>query len=263
MAGVLHLSKTHLVIPDPHAHPDHNNQRFKWLGELIKDVKPDVVVNMGDHFDLASLSSYDKGKASFHSRSYERDIESGLEAHELMWGPIKKTKKKMPYTVVLEGNHEHRIKKALEKDPELGGSKFGISFKHFGFEDYYDDIVEYSGNTPGLKEIDGITYSHYMVSGLLGKPISGEHHGHSLLAKYHSSCTVAHSHTLDYCVRSDIRGNKIMGCVAGVYQDYNTGWAGAVNNLWTSGVVLKTNVEDGVYDFRFISIESLRKEYDT
>ncbi len=257
------MSKTHLIIPDPHSHPDHHNKRFSWLGELIKDVKPDVVVNMGDHFDLASLSSYDKGKASFHSRSYERDIEAGLEAHELMWGPIKKTKKKMPYRVILEGNHEHRIKKALEKDPELGGAKFGISFKHLGFEDYYDDIVEYTGNTPGLTSIDGVTYAHYMVSGLLGKPISGEHHAHSLLAKFHSSCTVAHSHTLDYCVRHTVLPRRIMGCVAGVYQDYETGWAGAVNNLWTSGVVLKTNVEDGVYDFRFISIESLRKEYDT
>jgi hypothetical protein len=119
-----------LVIGDPHAHPDHHNKRFEWLGKLINDVKPDVVVNMGDHFDLASLSSYDKGKASFISRNYERDIESGLDAHDKMWQPIRKSKKKMPKRVVLEGNHEHRIKKALEKDPELGGSRFGISFKH-------------------------------------------------------------------------------------------------------------------------------------
>lgn len=30
--------KVHLVIPDSHAHPDYNNNRADWLGELIADV---------------------------------------------------------------------------------------------------------------------------------------------------------------------------------------------------------------------------------
>ena len=42
------MTKVHLVIPDPHAHPDHNNNRADWLGQLILDLKPDVVVNLGD-----------------------------------------------------------------------------------------------------------------------------------------------------------------------------------------------------------------------
>jgi predicted MPP superfamily phosphohydrolase len=45
------MGKTHLIIPDPHAHPDFNNDRAVWLGELIKDLKPDVVVNLGDMWD--------------------------------------------------------------------------------------------------------------------------------------------------------------------------------------------------------------------
>lgn len=99
------MSKDILCVPDCHAHPDFNNDRADWLGKFILDRKPDVVVNMGDTFDMPSLSSYDKGKASFHGASYEKDIESGLDFLDRMWHPIKKAKKKRPHSVFLEGNH--------------------------------------------------------------------------------------------------------------------------------------------------------------
>ena len=73
------MGKDYLVVPDPHAHPNFNNDRADWLGKFILDHKPDVVVNMGDTWDLPSLSSFDKGKASFSSASYERDIDAGLD----------------------------------------------------------------------------------------------------------------------------------------------------------------------------------------
>ena len=66
------MSKTHLIIPDSHAHPDYKNDRYDWLGKLILDLKPDVLVNIGDTADMASLSAYDKGKASFHGRNYDQ-----------------------------------------------------------------------------------------------------------------------------------------------------------------------------------------------
>ena len=48
---------THLIIPDGHTHPDYNNDRFTWLGKLIVDLQPEVVVNIGDMADMASLCS--------------------------------------------------------------------------------------------------------------------------------------------------------------------------------------------------------------
>jgi hypothetical protein len=258
---MIDMSKVHLVVPDPHAHPEHDNNRADWLGQLIKDLKPDVVVNLGDAADMASLSNYDKGKASFHGKNYEKDIQSHLDFQKRMWAPIRKSKRKMPYRVVLEGNHEHRLKRALEYDPQLEGEKFGMSFNDFDFNRYYHDVVEYDGMTPGLITIDGITYAHFMISGAMGRPISGVHHAASLIAKGFTSCTVGHSHLMDFSVRTDVTGKKIMGCVAGVYQDYPSSWAGNVNNLWWSGVVIKREVEDGVYDPEFVSIARLRKEY--
>lgn len=255
------MGKDYLVIPDQHAHPDHNNDRADWLGQFIKDRKPDVVVNIGDAWDLPSLSSFDKGKASFKSASYEKDINAGLDFQDRLWSPMKKTKKKQPRRVFLEGNHCHRIHKVLEYEPHLAGDRYGISYKNLQLDDYYHDVVMYEGGTPGIINLDGISFAHFMVSGLMGRPIGGEHHAASLLQKNYSSCIVGHSHTFDFSIRSGSNGKKIMGLVCGVYQDYDSTWAGVVNRLWHSGVCYLRNVEDGCYDLEFISIEALKREY--
>lgn len=252
---------THLILPDQHAHPDFNNERADWAGKLIADIKPDVVVNMGDAADLSSLSAYDKGKASFQGKNYQADIESHLDFQERLWSPIRKLKCKLPRRVVLEGNHENRIKRAIDLDPQLGGDKYGLSFKDLDFDKHYQNVVEYKGQTPGIITIDGVSYGHYFISGVMGRPIAGVHHAASLIAKNYCSCTAAHSHLVDWSVKSNSQGKYIMGLVAGVYQDYDAEWAGHVNDLWWSGVVIKRNVEDGVYSPEFISMESLKKAY--
>ena len=258
------MGKTHLIIPDQHAHPEFNNDRADWMGKFIADLKPDVVINMGDAADLASLSSFDKGKGSFFGRSYNDDMNAHLEFQDRMWTPMRKSKKKMPYRVVLEGNHEHRIKRVLEYEPHLGRTTvkgFGISFKDLDFDSYYNEVIEYRGSTPSVFSCDGVSYAHYFVSGAMGRPISSEHHANALLAKNFTSCTAAHSHSVDLAVRTDVYGKKLMGLVCGVYQDYHSPWAGEVNHLWWRGCVVKRNVENGVYDPEFVSIESLKREY--
>lgn len=255
------MSNTYLIVPDQHAHPDHHNDRADWLGQLMKDLKPDVVVNMGDAADMHSLSAYDKGKASFHGRRYEADIESHLDFQERMWAPVRRSKKKQPYRIVLEGNHEFRVKKALDYQPELGGDRFGLSFRDFDFDRYYHEVIEYNGSTPGISTMDGVSFAHYFVSGVMGRPIAGVHHASTLITKNFVSCVAAHSHTVDWSVRTNPNGQKIMGLVAGCYQDYQAPWAGHVNDLWWRGVVVLRDVDAGTYNPQFINLETIRKEY--
>jgi len=249
---------THLVLPDPHAHPDHNNKRADWVGRLILDLKPDVVVNIGDMWDLPSMSAFDKGKASFFGRNYRKDLDAGLEFDERMWAPVRKAKKRKPYSVFLEGNHEFRLKRVLEQQPELSGM---VSFSDFDLERNYNDVIEYSGNTPGIIEIDGVNYAHFFTSGVMGRPIGGEHPAYSLLTKQYTSCTCGHIHVADWATRTGPSGNRINGLVAGVYQDYDSGWAGEVNKLWWRGLAICRNVHEGNYDLEMVSINTLRKEY--
>jgi len=257
------VSKTVLVVPDVHSHPDHPNDRAEWLGKLILDLKPDVVMNMGDAADMPSLSSYDKGKASFKSASYQKDIESHLDFQEKMWGPIRKAKKKMPHSVVLWGNHEQRQDRVLEYEPHLRGDKYGISPRDFDFESYYDEVVPYDGGVPGIYNLYGVLFAHYFISGVMGRPIGGVNHAASLLSKNHCSCVQGHSHTFDFSVKAKADGNTVMGLVAGVYQDYRSGWAGAAGNLWQRGLCILHNFQDQHYDLEWVSINRMRDTYGT
>lgn len=253
------MSRTHLVIPDPHAHPDFNNDRADWVGRLIVDLQPEVLVNLGDMWDFASLSGYDKGKASFHGRNYNRDLAAGLEFNDKIWSPIRRAKRKQPYSVFIEGNHEQRQARLLDQQPELDGA---ISFKDLDLTRSYDDVVRYTGSTPGSINVDGITYSHYVVSGVLGRAVSGEHPAYTTLTKQFQSVVVGHAHTFDYAERTNISGSRIQCLVAGWFGDYVAPWAGEeICKLWNSGVAILHDVEDGGFDLEWVSLRRLKKEY--
>ena len=69
-----------LIIPDGHAHPDYDNERFRALGKFIIKEKPEYIVCLGDLADLPSLSSYDRGTKGFEGRRYRKDVESVINA---------------------------------------------------------------------------------------------------------------------------------------------------------------------------------------
>ncbi len=251
---------TYLIIPDQHAHPDHSNIRADWLSSLIQDLKPDVVANMGDAADMSSLSSYDKGKRSFHGKSYKKDLDSHLEFQERLWEPVRRQKKKLPFRFVLEGNHENRIERALDLSPEMQGV---IGFSDFQFDRYYDEVIRYDGGLPGIYKRDGILFAHFFPTGVSGRPIGGERPAHMLLSKNGMSSIAAHSHTLDFATRRTVADETLNGLVVGCYQDYTNDWAGPIGKFWQAGVAVLRNVENGTYDFQWISLEALRKEYST
>lgn len=253
------MGRTHLVIPDPHAHPKHHNRRAEWLGKLILDIKPDVVIEGGDLADMPSLSDYDKGKKSFEGRRYKDDINSAVDFNDRLWGTVRSAKRSMPERHKLIGNHEERIDRISNNRPELDGV---CSLKDLQLWRYYDNVVGYDGLSPGVVEIDGVYYAHYHVSGVKGYPIGGEHPAHALLAKQHLSLTSFHTHLADLCIRPTGSGRKIIGCFAGCYLDYTADWCGSnIQKFWWSGVIIKRNVEDGVYDPEFVSMARIKKEY--
>lgn len=245
--------KIHIVVPDSHAHPDFDNSRYDLLGHLIADVKPDVVVDIGDWFDMPSLCSYDKGKKSFEGRRYNRDIASGIEAQDRVLRIVKRQKQKFPRFVRTLGNHENRINRVIEFDAVLDGTigTGDLLSKEYKWEEH-----------PFLEpvEIDGITYQHYFTSGVLNRPIGGERPAYTVLMKNHVSCTQGHSHLFDYCIKTAGR-RKIHGLHVGVFQDYNSDYAGPANELWDRGVVIKRNVEDGHYDLEWVSLKRLKEIY--
>jgi len=254
------MTTTHLVIPDGHSKPSEDLGRFDLLNKFIKDLKPDVVVNIGDAADMHSLNTFDKGKGSFHGASYEKDISCAVESFDRTFHKTTKSMRK----VFCTGNHEHRITRVLDQSPELAGETHGVSMGHLQLDKYFDDVVPYEGAAAGTIVIDGIIYAHYLTSGAMGRPISGDNHARSLLLKGHMSATVGHSHFFDFSTHVDASGRRMMGLVAGSFKGpKNDAYAGtSARNYWR-GVCVKRMVEDGTYDLQMVSMAQLEALYKT
>lgn len=255
---------THLVISDCHAHPDYPNDRFDWLGKLILELKPDVIIDLGDRADMPSLCHYDKGKRGFEGKRYKNDIECLKDATgriekyiEAYNAQCKRNKKKgyHPRKVFCVVNHENRINRAIEDNAVLDGT---ISLDDLGLKEKGWEIVPYL--TP--IDIDGISYSHTFVSGVMGRPISSKYPAHKLLELGHISATMDHSHVRSYAESVGFDGRRRIGVVTGAFIDYFADYAGPqVNPLWWSGVLLKKGVKNGVYDHEWLSLEFLKNRY--
>lgn len=243
---------THLILPDSHAHPDHNNDRFTWFGKLVHDLKPDVVVNIGDLADMASLCFHSK-HIELEGARYRADCDVAIDAQDRIFHEVRKHKKKLPRFVWTLGNHDIRAQRFVEAHPVFEGH---VRNDDIGYKDYPWEMYDFLDTV----EIDGIAYSHYFTSGLMGRPIGGTHPAWSIIKKRNQSSTCGHSHVTDYKI-DRTPGKSLMGLVCGSYIDYNAGYAGPANDMWSRGIAVCRNVEDGLYDFEWISINRLREVY--
>lgn len=243
---------THLVIGDSHAHPDYSNERFTWLGKLIHDLKPDVVVNIGDLADMASLCFHSK-PMELEGARYRRDCDAAKDAQERIFHELRKHKKKLPRFVWTLGNHDIRPEKFVQSNPVFEGQ---IKNEDIGYKDYPWEVV------PFLEpiNIDGIEYAHYFTSGIMGRPIGGTHPAWTTIKKRNVSSTSGHSHVVDYKI-DKTPGRSLMGLIVGNYLDYRAGYAGPANDMWSSGIAVCSDVSDGLYDFHWISLNKIKREY--
>jgi hypothetical protein len=256
------MGKTAIVWTCAHATPEYSNERFDWLGSLIYDIRPDYVVDLGDGADMKSLNSYDtRYPKAVVAQSYQKDVECYNDAMDRIWAKFKANKRKRPYRIGFEGNHESRIKTALKHDPRLEGDKYGISFSHLNTDMWFDDYHEYKNSAPAIADYDKVSYSHYFSSGNYGTATSGTHHAYTILQNRNHSSTCGHSHKRSLYFKDDAHPTGIIGLVAGCFKGGEEGWAGQANESWASGVVIKRNIDNGLYDFQWVSMEALRKEY--
>jgi len=256
------LSKTAIIWTCAHATPEYGNERFDWLGNLIHDIRPDYTVDLGDGADMKSLNSYDtRYPQALVSQSYQRDIEHYNEAMDRIWSRFRVSKRKRPFRFGLEGNHENRIKKAIAHDPRIEGDKYGVSFSHLNTDMWFDEYHEYANSAPAIFDVDRVSYSHYFSSGNYGTATSGTHHAYTILQNRNHSSTCGHSHKRSVYFKDDAHPSGIVGLVAGCFKGGPEAWAGQANGQWWSGVIVKRNIENGMYDPEFISMERLRREY--
>jgi hypothetical protein len=246
----------HGVIPDTHVKPGCGFQRFEWLANYFVEEQPTHIIQLGDHWDLPSLCMHEMEYADFYLRSYKKDIESGHAAWDLFDNILaKRAPYYSPKKVQLGGNHdEGRITKLLLKDQRFMDLVAVDDLTRVGWK--YVPFLE-------TINIEGVHYCHYFVSGLMGRPISGENPATTLLKQKMVSCVAGHSHLYDYSERTRGDGRKILGLVAGCFLEPGQveHYAGPSQHLWRGGVSMLHGVRDGVYDLEFLSTNRLKREF--
>ncbi|MBU6231646.1 metallophosphoesterase [Patescibacteria group bacterium] len=246
------MGSKHLILPDSHAHPDYPNDRFDWFGKLVLDIKPDVVINIGDLADHASLCAHSNPLEKEGAR-YKADCEAAYDAQSRIFAPIRKAKRKNPRWVWTLGNHDIRPERYVQQFPHLQGK---LRNDDIGYNDFPWEVIPFLEPV----DIDGIDYSHYFTSGLMGRPIGGTHSAWSTIKKRNKSSVFGHSHLFDFKV-DRTGGRSLLGIASGCFVDYHAGYAGPANDVWHRGVVVISDIEDGIGDVEWISINRLKKAY--
>ena len=256
--------KTHLFIPDSQVRKGVSLDFLRWIGEYIVRKRPDVIIHAGDFADMESLSSYDKGKRTAEGKRVQQDIDVAIKAMTILLAPLRKLQAEQrargekvyePRMVLTLGNHEDRITRHVNVNPELHGflSVDSLKYEEFGWE-----VVPYL--TPIV--IDGIAYCHFFQNNMTGKPLGGS--TLNMLKTIGTSFTQGHKQTLDVATRFlPSNGQQQWGIVAGAAYTHDEDYKGVQGNKHWRGIILKHNVNNGSYDPLFISLDWLEKRYGT
>lgn len=248
-------NQKHLVIPDTQVKPGVSVDHMVWIGRYIKEKQPDTVIHIGDHWDMPSLSSYDKGKKSFEGRTYRADIDAGNAALETLTNEIAKGRFK-PRLVILRGNHENRIERAIEDQRELENA--------IGYQDFNDTALGWEA-VPFLKqiEIDGILYCHFFPQGPRGTVTQtrrGAPNADAQLARIGQSCSAGHMQGLSMSNR-EFNGKLQWGLIAGSCYQHDEAYMSPMGQGHWRGIIVKHQVTNGSYSPMVVDLSYLKKTF--
>jgi hypothetical protein len=238
-----------IVIPDTQCKPGVRLDHMTWAGQYIAEKKPDVVVHLGDLFDMPSLSSYDRGKKCFEGRRYKADIAAGNDGMGLLNRHLDKMRDP-PRRVFIPGNHEERILRAVEMDPVLDGVIGWHDFNLPGWE------VQ-----PYLKpvEICGILFAHYFYAPKTGRAYGGS--AASILRHVGQSFIQGHRQGLDTAIHDLPNGKRRRAIIAGSFYSHTEAYLGAQGNHHWRGILVLHEAAGGNFDLLEVSLNYLKRRY--
>ena len=155
-------------------------------------------------------------------------------------------------SVVIPGFRcDQYIERAINSDAKLEGliSYADLSYELYGWTVYpFLDVVV----------IDGIAYSHYFVSGLMGRPATS---ANAQLNKTHMSCISGHQQGLQIATGKTGDGKLIHSIIAGSCYEHDEDYMGPQGNKHWRGFLMLHEVNDGAFDLMPVSLNFLNKRY--
>lgn len=248
---------SHIVIPDTQVRPGVPTDHLRWIGRYLVDRRPDVIVHLGDHWDMPSLSSYDRGKLDFEGRRYKADVEAGNAGLTLLDRSItwhnQRDRKAGPYEprkVLLMGNHEYRIERARQEHAWLDGlvGLEDLNTRDWEVHDFLEPVF-----------IDGVGYSHYWTNPMSGRPYGGQ--AITRLKQLGHSYVMGHQQILDFATRF-VAGRKQTGIVAGASYLHDEKYLTPQGNHHWRGILVLHEVDQGSFDVMEVSLGYLCRRYE-
>ena len=247
----------HFVIPDTQCKYGGSVQHLTGAGRYIIKHKPERIIHIGDHWDMESLSIYDKGKKRAEGKRYYLDVDAGNRGMDALMQPIhdynrkqKKNGKKQykPDMHFMIGNHEERILRHCEANPELAG--------HLGYHDF--NLVQHGWTVHEFTVpvvLDGVAYAHYFYNPNTGRPYGGM--CSTRLKNIGYTFTMGHQQGKDQAERYLTNGTGQRALVVGSFYPHEEHYKGPQGNYHWRGCIVKNEVENGMYDLMELSLKYL------
>lgn len=242
-----------LALGDIHCSPRLSNDRLTWLGRLSKDRQPKHIIQIGDWASLDSLSAHEKpGTAGYAKKPSfkDEDLPNFIESLAL-FDKACKMKGYKPIKHVTLGNHEWRLERYENENPETGGMFTHMFYSQF--EKYGWTYSPYGAS----HFIEGVEFTHAPFN-IMGKP-----QAITELARVAVHDTVfGHTHVKQE-IRVPKRGHDItlinLGCA--LPQGHIEAYAKHSLTGWSYGVYMLNIYNGRILDSEFISMRTLEKMY--
>lgn len=225
------------------------------IGAYIARKQPDIIIQIGDWFDNAALSSYDRGQLSAEGKRLSADIKAGNDAIRILDEYITSVVGYNPRKVVTLGNHEDRIQRFVNENPALEGF---LGNHLYDFEQYGWEVYDFL--TPCI--IEGIAFVHYVVAVNTGRPLGNALTGR--LEKVGTSFVMGHQQTFAYHERSlQLTGDMQMALVVGACYSHDEAYKGVQGNHHFRGCVMLYEVENGYAMHKKITLRHMKEVYES
>lgn len=256
------MCKKILVIPDTQIRPDNlelNRPLMQSLGRMIVKERPDVVIHLGDHWDMYSLNTYDmtkNNKKTFDGDAVVADVYAGTDAMWEILAPLQELQDRQrenkhrvykPEMYFIPGNHEERILRfpELRSLVSLEGLLAGMPF----------EMVPYLQPL----EVSGILFCHYFYNPMSGRPFGGS--AEYRLNKIKQSFVQGHEQSFKYASEYLSNGKVLQGLVGGACYLHDETYKGHQGNNHYRGAFLLKNAEEGSYDLEQVSVNRIMETY--
>jgi len=192
--------KSAVYFADRHlAHDEPSHWSWELFLKFLADFKPDILVDGGDHLDLSYISSFNKEKLLLlEGKRLKKDF-------ELLNTELSLLRQFCSRMLYLEGNHEERLQRAIEKQPLLQGMaelETNVDFKGMGIE--YYPLDKQPVKIGKLHFLHGVYTSKY--------------HAHKHVSEYGGNVIFGHVHKFQSYyhgipLRDDEIGGNAIGCL--------------------------------------------------